>query len=225
MNEFIELRTKNEIKKCLNYNDYDLITGEKINRIKNLNKLIELSDKNCYVIKGINKWINQLIKNGLRIGDENFVLPTRKPITIDDINKLRINIPPFPPPYTLPEVLPELFNKMLNLIPNEEYRQEQRIFIENAYECLKNVDYICSDYMFYDHMFLSIFGPNYYNNREFIEIMNTIGEADNVSNILNYEINNSLDRDSGIKKKVKKRSKKKSSKKRSKKNQVKKRIK
>jgi hypothetical protein len=79
-------------EECINSNGVDVITHQSIPRTNSEN-LVKLSDKYCYVRKPVKRWIITLIERGLRLGDEDFVLPTRVPINADDLRKLYIPIP------------------------------------------------------------------------------------------------------------------------------------
>ena len=53
-------------------------------------------DNQCYYTKYIYLYITNLIKKGLTLGDPNFVLPTRKPITKEDLDLLYLDPDTFP---------------------------------------------------------------------------------------------------------------------------------
>jgi hypothetical protein len=80
---------------CNNRYDDDLIEQRKISRVPE-DQLSKLSDGNCYITRGIVRWIRHLIQNGEYLGSPNFLLPTRSPITEEDLNTLFIPIPEEP---------------------------------------------------------------------------------------------------------------------------------
>ena len=53
-------------------------------------------DNQCYYTKYIYLYITNLIKKGLTLGDPNFVLPTRRPITKPDLDLLDLDPDTFP---------------------------------------------------------------------------------------------------------------------------------
>jgi len=78
-------------KKCLNYKGFCPISHKRIANMRGYN-LVIMSDRNCYDTKSIADWIRTLLRRGLRLGHPNFFLPTRSPITEDDLNKLLIEL-------------------------------------------------------------------------------------------------------------------------------------
>ena len=54
-------------------------------------KAIRMTDGRCYYIYAISGYIKSLILRGRNLGDPNFVLPTRVPISVTDLNMLGIN--------------------------------------------------------------------------------------------------------------------------------------
>lgn len=54
-------------------------------------KVIQMYDGQCYYTEYIYKYIMKLIKKGLKLGDANFVLPTKKPITKEDLKILYLD--------------------------------------------------------------------------------------------------------------------------------------
>ena len=54
-------------------------------------KAIRMTDGQCYMIYAISNHIKRLIRAGMNVGHPNFVLPTRVPITVTDLNMLHIN--------------------------------------------------------------------------------------------------------------------------------------
>jgi len=85
MDDKLELTDKSKCK-----NIQCPISLEYISRIPN-DKLTLMSDGQCYSTEHIYKWVKQLYDSGNRLGQPNFLLPTRSPITNHDL--LKLNIP------------------------------------------------------------------------------------------------------------------------------------
>jgi len=85
MDDKLELTDKSKCK-----NIQCPISLEYISRIPN-DKLTLMSDGQCYSTGHIYEWVNHLYNSGNRVGQPNFVLPTRSPITNRDL--LKLNIP------------------------------------------------------------------------------------------------------------------------------------
>ncbi len=113
-------------------------------------KAIRMTDQRCYYIDAISEYIKRLILRGMNIGDPNFVLPTRSPITITDLNLLFINPaevrarnlpllpPPLPPPpmhIGLPPLPPGVFDpnrfQWGNWVPPNEREYDARAMRKN----------------------------------------------------------------------------------------------
>jgi len=65
------------------------ISLENISRISN-DRITLMSDRQCYKTKDIYEWVISLYNRGLRVGQQNFGLPNRMPITELDLYKLNI---------------------------------------------------------------------------------------------------------------------------------------
>lgn len=55
-------------------------------------KAIRMTDNQCYYISAISDYVKRLIRRGINIGNPDFVLPTRSPITLTDLNMLNIQV-------------------------------------------------------------------------------------------------------------------------------------
>jgi hypothetical protein len=59
-------------------------------------KVVQMYDRQCYYIHAITKYVIRKIREGLTLGDPNFTLPTRAPITLDDLRLLNLDPADFP---------------------------------------------------------------------------------------------------------------------------------
>jgi len=85
MNYKLELTDK---KLCAN--SICPISLENISAISE-SRLSLMSDNQCYRTDAIHNHVKRLYERGLRVGDGEFVLPTRSPISNEDL--LKLNIP------------------------------------------------------------------------------------------------------------------------------------